>query len=165
MKSKIISLALAATLSLSACAAPGEQNQYTGMGNKQTFGALSGAVIGGVLGSKVGSGSGKGWATGAGAVLGALVGSSVGKSLDQNDLMYHRGAVERSYTAPLNQPITWENPETGHRGEVTPIRQGRYASSGGVCREYKQSIFVDGRAETAVGRACQNADGTWNVMN
>ena len=164
MKTKIITLVLASTLALAGCAAQGEQNAW-GMGNKQTVGTGAGAILGGILGSNVGGGKGKLWATGAGALLGAFVGSSIGQSLDQADMAYHQQAFERAYSAPLNQPINWNNPQSGHRGSVTPVREGRQASSGGLCRQYKQTIVVDGQAETAYGTACQNSDGTWQLAN
>lgn len=164
MKTKIIALALASTLAVSACAQNGQSNAW-GMGNKQTVGTLGGAAIGGVLGSNIGKGKGQLIATGAGALLGAFAGSSIGKSLDQSDMMYHQQAIDRAYSAPLNQQISWNNPQNGNSGYVTPVREGRNASTGGVCREYKQTIVVGGQAETAYGTACQNADGTWQLQN
>ena len=164
MKTKIIALALMATLSLTACAENGGDNPW-GMGTKQTVGTAGGAVLGGILGSKVGKGSGQLWATGAGALLGAFVGSSIGKSLDQADMAYHEQAVEKAYSAPLNQTVNWNNSESGHSGSVTPVREGKQASTGNLCRQYKQTINVDGKSETAVGTACQNNDGTWSVEN
>lgn len=164
MKMKFLSLALVAVLSLSACAQSGEPNAW-GMGNKQTVGTAGGALVGGLLGSKMGKGSGQLWATGAGALLGAFAGSSIGKSLDQADMMYHQQAVDKAYGAPLNQQINWNNPDSGHYGSVTPIREGRQSASGNLCRQYKQTIVVDGRSETAYGTACQNADGSWTLAN
>jgi surface antigen len=162
MKSKILALALIASLSLTACAQNG--GNPWGMGNKQTVGTGAGAVIGGILGSNVGGGKGQLWATGAGALIGALVGSEIGKSLDRADMQYHQQAQENAYSAPLNQPITWRNPESGHSGSVTPIREG-HTQSGRVCREFQQKIVVDGRTETGVGRACQESNGTWTIVN
>lgn len=164
MKTKILTLVLASVLALSACAQNGEGNPW-GMGNKQTIGTGAGAIVGGILGSKMGKGSGQLWATGAGALLGAFAGSSIGKSLDQADMAYHQQAVEKAYAAPINQTISWNNPESGHSGSVTPIREGRQASTGNLCRQYKQTIVIDGKAETANGTACQNSDGTWTLAN
>lgn len=164
LRTKITILALMATLSLGACAQNGDENAW-GMGNKQTVGTAGGAVLGGLGGAALGKGTGRLWTTGAGALLGAFVGSSIGKSLDNADKMYHQQAVERAYDAPIGQTISWDNPESGHHGTVTPIRQGRNASTGGVCREYKQSIIIDNQNETATGRACQNSDGSWSVVN
>lgn len=164
MKMKLLALALVAALSVSACAQQGESNAW-GMGNKQTVGTAGGALVGGILGSRMGKGSGQLWATGAGALLGAFAGSSIGKSLDKADMAYHQQAVNTAYGAPLNKEINWNNPESGHYGSVTPIREGRQGSTGALCRQYKQTIVVDGRSETALGTACQNADGTWQLAN
>ena len=163
MKTTLMTLALISTLALGACAQNGQPNEW-GMGTKQTVGTGAGAILGGILGSKVGGGSGKLWATGAGALLGAFVGSEVGKSLDQADMAYHQQAVEKAYSAPLNQPISWNNSESGHSGSVTAVREGKTAQ-GNVCRQFKQAILIDGKAETANSTACQNGDGTWTVRN
>jgi surface antigen len=163
MKTKFLALALASIMALGACAQDGSQNPW-GMGTKQTVGTGAGAIVGGILGSKVGHGGGQLWATGAGALLGAFVGSSIGKSLDQADMAYHQQAVEQAYTAPINKTITWNNTQSGHSGSITPVREGRTAD-GDICRQFKQAIMIDGKAETAVSTACQNGDGTWSVRN
>ncbi len=162
MKTKILVLAAVAALSLAGCAQNGQQNPW-GMGTKQTIGTGAGALIGGILGSKVGGGSGQLWATGAGALLGAFAGSEIGKSLDKADMAYHEQAAQQAYTAPLNQTISWSNPQSGHSGSITPIRQGTQASTGDTCREFRQAIMIDGQAQTAVSTACRNPDGTWTV--
>lgn len=163
MKTKLIILAMASSIALTACAADGEQNPW-GMGNKQTVGTLGGAVLGGLAGSAVGKGQGRDWAIGAGVLLGAFAGSQIGKSLDQADLMYHQQAVEQSYSAPMNKEINWSNPDSGHSGSVTPVKEG-HTAEGNVCRQYKQTIIVDGHSETALGTACKNNDGTWTIRN
>ena len=162
MKKGILALTLASLLALSACAQDGS-NPW-GMGTKQTVGTGAGALVGGILGSKVGHGGGQLWATGAGALLGAFVGSSIGKSLDQADMAYNQQATEQAYSAPLNKTITWSNPESGHSGTITPVREGKTAD-GSTCRQFKQAIFVDGQAQTATGTACQGKDGNWTVQN
>lgn len=157
-------LAIVAALGLAGCAAQGEQNAW-GMGNKQTMGTLGGAAIGGILGSNVGSGKGQIAATAIGTLLGAYAGSSVGKSLDSADRAAYDRAAYQAYDAPLNQTIRWDNPQSGNYGTITPVRQGTNASTGAVCREYRQTITVGGRQEEAIGQACKNPDGTWTVVN
>jgi len=159
MKAKLLITVLVMTLSLTACSSYKEDYAHY----KEKIGGFLGAVTGGIIGSKVGKGDGKLVATGAGAVLGAIAGSAIGRSLDKADIMYHRQAIEESYTRPLNKTIYWENDDTGHRGSVTPIREGYQASTGNLCRQYEQSITIDGQTETAVGTACQNYDGTWRI--
>lgn len=142
----------------------GQGGGLGGMGTKQTVGSVGGAVLGGVLGSKVGGGTGRYIAIGAGTLLGALAGSEIGKSLDKADMAYAQSAMNRSYNAPIGQTINWNNPESGNSGTYTPTRDG-YRSDGQYCREYKQTIVVEGRTETAVGTACKNSSGTWSIVN
>jgi len=164
MKKGFMALVLSCSLALGACAQDGSQQPW-GMGTKQTIGTAGGAVLGGLAGSAIGGGSGQLWATGAGALIGAFVGSSIGKSLDRADMEYHNRAVNQAYSAPLNQTINWSNPESGHSGSVTPVRDGVNSATGAVCRQYRQTIVVDGQAETAYGTACKNSDGTWSLAN
>jgi surface antigen len=157
MKRFTLLLAAVSIISLTAC------ETVQNSGTKQTVGAVSGAVIGGVLGSKVGGGSGQMWATGAGAVIGGLLGSEIGRSLDRADRMYLGEASQRAQTAPIGETVNWSNPQSGNYGSVTPTRDG-YSTAGRYCREYKQTIYVGGREETAVGQACQQPDGTWQIV-
>lgn len=159
MKNLLIVPLMMAVLLVSAC----ETARQNGVG-KQEVGAVSGAVVGGLLGSKVGGGSGQLWATGAGAVLGGLLGSEIGKSLDRADRAYLASANQRALSAPVGETISWNNPDSGNYGTVTPTRDG-YSSGDRYCREYEQEIYVGGQREVGVGTACQNADGTWEIVN
>ena len=132
-------------------------------GTKQTVGGATGAVLGGLAGSQLGSGSGRLWATGAGVLVGTLLGSEVGRSLDKADMAYAQRANQRAYEAPVGETISWNNPDSGNYGTVTPIRDG-YSSNSRYCREYEQEIYVDGRRETGTGTACQNSDGSWEIV-
>lgn len=157
---RVIAVFLAASL-LVGCAqssaGPGEFGA-----NKTTAGGLIGAGTGAFIGSRIGGGSGKLAATAGGALLGAFIGSQAGASLDRADRVYAERAYSRAQTAPIGEQITWSNPETGHRGYVTPTREGR-AASGEYCREFQQSIVVGGRTEQGYGIACQQPDGSWRI--
>lgn len=133
-------------------------------GTKQAVGGAGGAVLGGLLGSKVGDGSGQLWATGAGVLLGALIGSEIGKSLDKADMNYMEGATRQAQSAPVGEPISWSNPESGNSGEVVTTRDG-YTASGKYCREFQQTVYIGGREEAAYGQACQQPDGSWQIVN
>lgn len=135
-----------------------------GRGNKELIGGGSGAVLGGLLGSQVGDGSGRLIATGVGVLVGGLLGSEIGRSLDNADRALAQQANQRAYDAPVGETISWSNPDSGNYGEVTPVRDGT-STSGRYCREFEQTIFVGGRQETAVGTACQNSDGTWQIVS
>jgi len=158
MKKILLMVAMVATVGLAGC-----ESLQSG-GTKQTVGTAGGAILGGILGSKVGGGNGQLWATGAGALIGALVGSEIGKSLDRADRGYMANANERANSAPLGETISWNNPESGNRGTVTPTRDGQ-TPSGEYCREYQQTIYVGGQQETGYGIACQRPDGTWEIQS
>lgn len=149
---------LLATVSLGAC------QTMQGAGNKQLIGTGGGAILGGLAGSQVGGGSGRLWATGAGVLLGALVGSEIGSSLDNADRAAAQQAQYRAHTAPVGETVSWNNPQSGHYGSYTPTRDG-YSSSGRYCREYQQTIYVGGQSEQAYGTACQQPDGSWEIVS
>lgn len=123
-----------------------------------------GALAGGLAGSQLGSGSGQLWATGAGVLLGGLLGSNIGASLDKADMAYANQASARANSAPIGERISWNNPQSGNSGTITPVRDGR-DNSGRYCREYQQTITVGGRKESAYGTACQSANGDWEIVN
>ena len=147
---------LALTLLLPACQA---QNR----GTKETFGTLGGAAVGGLLGSHIGKGSGNLAATAAGVVIGGWLGNEVGSSLDVADRLAIGGAESRAYTAPVGQQVTWNNPRSGNSGTITPVRDG-YANNGSYCREFQQTITVGGKKQQGYGRACQQQDGSWKIV-
>lgn len=157
MKKLILVSVLAAGLAMSGC------TQTGGTFSKENIGLASGAVVGGVLGSQVGSGSGRLWATGAGALLGSLVGSNIGQSLDRADQMYMQQATQRAHSAPVGETISWNNPESGHGGTITPTRDGR-TNTGRYCREYQTTVTVGGQRENAYGTVCQQPDGSWEIV-
>ncbi|MDX9859464.1 MAG: RT0821/Lpp0805 family surface protein [Rhodospirillales bacterium] len=154
---KLIVLALAtAMVAVSACA--DYQNRP-----KQTGGALIGAAAGGLAGSQIGGGSGQLAATAVGVLLGGLVGSEVGRSMDEVDrLRAQQAGVQALETG---QPIRWENAESGNYGTVTPVRTGTDTQTGALCREYQSTVTVGGKQEQAYGTACQQADGSWKIVN
>ncbi len=155
---KILALLAVVAVSVSAC------NNIDTTGNKELIGAGAGAILGGYAGSKVGKGSGQLVAVGVGTLLGTLVGSNIGSSLDKADLMYANRANQQAYTAPVGETISWNNPDTGNSGTITPVRDGT-STNGRYCREYSQTITVDGKSQKAYGTACKNPDGTWQVVN
>jgi surface antigen len=67
-------------------------------------------------------------------------------------------------SAPTGKPVSWNNPDSGHSGTVTPTRTYQ-TSSGTYCREYQTTVLIDGKQERATGTACRQADGTWRVVN
>ncbi len=158
MKNFALTSVMIAALALSAC------NTFQGAGTKQVVGTGAGALAGGLLGSQVGGGSGQLWATGAGVLLGGLLGSEIGASLDNADRAYAQQAQVQAYSAPVGETVNWNNPQSGNYGTYKATRDG-YSSSGRYCREYQQTIVVNGRSQTGYGTACQQPDGSWQIVS
>ena len=158
MKKIIMMMTVISMFGLSGC------QTLQNSGTKEMVGTGAGAVVGGLLGSKVGGGSGQLWATGAGALLGAYLGNEVGKSLDRADKQYMNNAVYEAQSAPVGEPITWSNPESGNSGSVVATKDG-YSASGSYCREFQQTVYIGGQEQSAYGQACQQPDGSWKIVN
>ncbi len=151
---KIIPLAVTASL-LTACA---------GMGEKETAGTLIGAGSGAVIGGQVGGGEGRIVAVAVGTLLGALLGGEVGRSMDRADQLAAQQAYRQAQSAPIGEQISWQNPDNGHYGSVTPVREGTNNQTGEYCREFQQTVTIGGRQEQAYGVACRQPDGAWRIV-
>ena len=149
-------------VSLAACAGSPDG---MGPGPKENTGTLLGALGGAAIGSQFGGGAG-GHVAGAliGAGVGALIGNRIGASLDEQDkrLAYEAemNALERGQSGA---PVSWRNPDTGRYGSVVP--GPAYVESGRNCRAYTETIYIDGRPQTARGTACRNPDGSWTPIS
>lgn len=157
MKLKTASAVLLALVFLAGC----ENSPY---GTKQTAGGVLGAAGGGLLGAQFGSGKGQLAATAAGVFIGALLGSEIGRSMDDVDRMKANNAINQAHSAPLGDTISWNNPDSGNSGTVTPVRDGT-SSSGQYCREFQQTVVIGGQVEEGYGVACRQPDGTWRIRD
>lgn len=161
---KFLSLVLVVTL-VSACQQPPIGKREDGNLKKADIGTWAGAVGGAVLGAQVGKGNGKLVGVAVGTLLGAAIGNSIGESLDKADLAYYnqtsQGALEDNR---VGETSTWRNPDSGNYGTVTPTRTFETAEDQ-PCREYSQTITIDGRTEKGYGTACRDVDGTWRIYN
>lgn len=133
--------------------------------DKRAAGTAVGAVAGGAIGSTIGAGSGNTVAIVAGSLIGALIGGEYGRLLDEQDRqLASRAAQDALERYPSGSNATWTNPDTGASGVVSPQPPFR-DDRGQICREYTQTVTIDGRGETVRGVACRNPDGTWRIVN
>ena len=156
----LIALILIATstVGLSGCTRP------DGSVSRQTVGSVVGAVGGAVLGAKIGLAGSPALGASVGTFVGTTVGREIGRGMDQADIERMYEAQQEAYTAPIGETIYWENPETENHGSFTTTRQGE-TISGQYCREFVQSVTIDDEEEQAYGTACQQPDGTWQIIN
>lgn len=130
--------------------------------NNQDAGTVVGAVAGGVIGNQFGHGAGRALATVGGAVVGGMIGNAIGKDMDEEDRRQAMAAEYRALEEEGDEPVRWRNERSGHYGYIKPRRS--YRSAGLRCREYEHTVYIDGRPETMVGRACQQRDGSWKAV-
>src|SRR5262245_21514199 len=145
---------------LAACAATPE----TGQGAKENPGTAVGALAGALVASQFGGNTASRLAAGvAGAAIGGFIGNRIGASMDDED-------KRRAYAAQMQAlesgqsgaAVAWKNPDSGRYGSVIP--GPAYQQAGNTCRQYTQTIYIDGRPQTARGAACRNPDGTWTPV-
>lgn len=131
----------------------------------EKLGTVVGGVVGGILGSKVGGGTGKNVAIVIGATLGAMWGKDIAKGLTEEDQVFSQRTTQDTleYGKP-GERVSWSNPDSGNSGSVTPDEV--YTSQDGQdCREFETTVQVEGEERTAMGTACRNADGEWQVVD
>jgi surface antigen len=129
---------------------------------KTTIGAVGGGTLGGLIAGAAGA-SPAGIA--ASVVGGILVGGLIGNLLDERDKKLAAEAAQKALeTAPTGRPVAWQNPDNGHSGTVTVVKTYQTASSS-YCREYQQTVTINGKQEKAYGTACRQPDGSWKIVN
>jgi surface antigen len=81
----------------------------------------------------------------------------------ESDLAFARNAASDVLTkGDKDSSQSWENPETGARGSVTPLAQA-YSSDGRTCRDFLAS-YVNGKSENWLqGAACKSGQGRWEI--
>ena len=129
------------------------------------LGTLVGAALGGLVGSQIGGGTGNKIAIGAGVLAGGFFGNKISKSMNCADEEKHYSTTQSPLESQkVGETSSWANPDTGHKGEVTPTRT--YQSAEGTpCREFTQTIYVEGDYEQVDGKACRNSKGAWEVVS
>ena len=155
MKNVVITTVLATTL-LTGCA---------GTYNKATTGAALGAIAGTALAYGLAKDSGKKdlWLI-AGAAAGGLVGNNIGAKLDERDRLLLGQTFQNTLeNAPTNQAGSWNNPNTGNSGSVTPTATHLSANEQ-PCREFTTTVNIGGQPHQGYGTACRQNDGSWKIQ-
>ena len=131
-------------------------------GTKTAVGGLGGAAVGGLLAAGLGASPA---AIAGSVILGGLLGGAIGNRMDAADQRHANETAARALeTSPTGTAVSWQNPDSGHFGTVTPTRTYQTAS-GQHCREYQHTVTIDGQQEQAYGKACRQPDGSWKILN
>jgi surface antigen len=129
---------------------------------KATLGALGGAGGGALIAGL--AGASPAWIVGS-ALMGGLLGGYIGHQLDEKDKrMAARAAAQAFENNRAGQKSVWNNPDSGNRGEIVPVKTYQI-SNGQYCRRYEQTIYVGGERRQSTGTACRQPDGSWQVQS
>lgn len=137
---------------------------YTNNDN-EVLGSVIGAIGGGVIGHQVGKGSGQALATFAGVLLGSVVGGQIGRDLDEAERLRLASATQYALENQRSGTRTvWDNPDRRVCGVVVP-RPAFKNERDQYCREFQQTVVIDGKKQNAYGTACRQPDGQWQIAN
>ena len=90
-------------------------------------------------------------------------------------------AVLAGCAAQQKEKITWNAPRVTPPAEAATtapsdlpsdgklrdktLQDALDKSAGGPCREFQESVIIDGKTQRAYGTACRQPDGTWKIVN
>lgn len=128
-------------------------------------GMMIGAAIGGLLGNAAAGRNNRTAPTVAGVIAGGALGAALTNKVECEDRSY----MYKTYSDGFNSGRpgsrhTWSNPRNNHRGEMEVIDY--YEDEDNFrCAVYSNTVYVGGRREEARGRACQQPDGSWYIID
>jgi Ni/Co efflux regulator RcnB/surface antigen len=128
-------------------------------------GVLAGAFLGAILGNAAAGRSDRGGATAAGVIAGGAIGAALTSKMDCGDRSY----AYQSYSLAFNggrpgAAYQWTNPQNRHRGEMRVLDY--YDDEDDFrCAVFTQTVYINNRPEEARGRACQQPDGNWAIID
>jgi surface antigen len=144
---------------------------YTGCApdqDREVIGTLLGGIVGGIIGNQFGRGRGRTAATVAGVVLGGIAGNAITRDRwcgdRRADAYYYNHAYYDAFDTPrYGQRYEWRNDYSGNWGYVQPLEEVDYQGYD-ECREFTQTIYIDGRPQQGRGVACLQPDGSWRIV-
>ena len=82
-------------------------------------------------------------------------------NINEEQQRMHEQAQILATTAKIGESIEWQDGENS--GSVKTTRIGK-STSGRYCREFQQTISIGRKTEQAYGTACQQVDGSWEIV-
>ncbi len=128
-------------------------------------GVLAGAFLGAVIGNAAGGRHDRGGATAAGVIAGGTLGAALTSKMDCSDRSY----AYQTYSLGFNggradAHYRWTNPQNQHRGEMHVLDYYRDEDNF-RCAVFVQTVYRGNRSEEVRGRACQQPNGTWTIID
>ncbi len=102
-----------------------------------------------------------------GSIAPAPVVSPLGADLNAEDWRRAKGAMALALDPQGNgSQVAWDNPESGRRGNFTPVGQP-FVDSDQICRAFLAGVSspVTGEARQLQGTACRPSGGEWTLKD
>lgn len=119
--------------------------------------AVAGGAIGGIVGARSADPDSRAVAIIVGTAIGALIGAKIGRELDRADQACIGHSLE---LAGDNKVVRWNNANTGVAYELVPL-----AGDGRNCRNFRLNATRGTASESALRRACRDAQGQWQLVS
>ena len=147
------------------CAALAGCVETSSPSSSSSIGGMTGRLTGGLIGGRAkAQGASESVSAGATSLYAAWTVDDLGRQLDDGD---RRMAAEADFvaleTGGAGVAREWHNSATGRRGQVTP--GAAYAVNQYTCRDFVDTVVVDGRKETRRATACRQPDGSWRPIS
>ncbi len=95
-------------------------------------------------------------------LLGENIITKIGNQLDMEDLKYyHQTSQNALENGEDGQTKSWVNPNNGHYGTITPTNILKESNI--FCREYRQTININGKENNSYNTACRDEGGAWSI--
>lgn len=119
--------------------------------NKENTISLGAGLLGAVVCNKLfkGHGSKDGWTAACGAA---------GYFASRAFVVQHDKALENNR---VGQTTSWSDPD-GSNHTLTPTHT--YNDNSRPCRDFRQTVEIDGQTEIMTGKACRQRDGSWRLI-
>ncbi len=92
-----------------------------------------------------------------------LLKNSPAERFDEEDLRIFLDAGRKALAESAdNQTLSWDNPKTGARGDITVLRSFEWKTRG--CKELRVHNQADGRKGTSTLNLC-SVDGKWRLLS
>lgn len=93
----------------------------------------------------------------------ALTGSELGRDVNEATRPCANDSINRSYAGPLVDTVYWSNLGTGNSGAGTAPQTGT-SQSGLSCREFQQTITIEGGCADGGGPVRYQYGETWRIV-
>jgi osmotically inducible lipoprotein OsmB len=154
----IISLALAATLGLSACSS--QNGGLLGMNSNQTLGTGAGAAAGGLAGYLITGGP---VGTIVGVAAGALIGNRLSNFLEGDAQAAAAQSAARAAELPTGEKVTWKKTDvlfqTAGSGWAASSGAPFQDSSGRTCRFVHEVATIGDKSQEDTVKLCKGSTG------